>query len=192
MSSPICPLDYPMQDPASAILWIMEQCLGDQQFTTPLLYLEGIYIFAPNVDAMLDWKEMVFNRLKNFHLKIKPKVPPFPIQCCIFRPCPSCRWHFSQSRKGHEEENWPLTKSTKSYIHFLALHLYRCCIPNFAHLAQCLHNLVQSVPKKKKKKGIQRKPVVQVSQPILKQNPKYDLLSGWKNIRLLLMHLSML
>ena len=51
----------------------MEQCLGDQQFVTLLLYLDDICIFARDVSAMLDQVELVFNRLKAFNLKIKPK-----------------------------------------------------------------------------------------------------------------------
>ena len=51
----------------------MEQCIGDQQFVTLLLYLDNICIFALDVSAMLDQIEMEFNQLKSFNLKIKPK-----------------------------------------------------------------------------------------------------------------------
>ena len=51
----------------------MEQCLGDQWFVTLLLYLDDICIFAPTVDDMLDHIELLFNRLKQFNLKIKSK-----------------------------------------------------------------------------------------------------------------------
>ena len=50
---------------------VMEQCLGDQQFVTLLLYLDDICIFAPDVSAMLDQIELVFSWLKSFNLKIK-------------------------------------------------------------------------------------------------------------------------
>ena len=40
----------------------MEQCLGDQQFVTLLLYLEDICIFAPTIDEMLDCIHLVFDR----------------------------------------------------------------------------------------------------------------------------------
>ena len=33
---------------------LMEQCLGDHQFVTLLLYLDDICIFVPDVNAMLD------------------------------------------------------------------------------------------------------------------------------------------
>ena len=51
----------------------MDQCLGDQQFVTLLLYLNNIYIFAPTIDDMLDQIELVFNGGKQFNLKIKHK-----------------------------------------------------------------------------------------------------------------------
>ena len=38
---------------------LMEQCLGDQQFVTLLLYLNDICIFAPMIDDMLDQIELV-------------------------------------------------------------------------------------------------------------------------------------
>ena len=51
----------------------MDQCLGDQQFVTLLLYLDDICIFVPDVSTMLDWIELVFSQLKSFNLKIKLK-----------------------------------------------------------------------------------------------------------------------
>ena len=48
---------------------LMEQCLGDQQFVTLLLYLDDICIFAPTIDEMLDKIQLVFDRLKNAILK---------------------------------------------------------------------------------------------------------------------------
>ena len=51
----------------------MEQCLGNQQFVTLLLYLDDICIFAPDVSTMSDYIELVFSLLKAFNLKLKPK-----------------------------------------------------------------------------------------------------------------------
>ena len=48
----------------------IEQCLGDQQFVTLLLYLDDICSFAPDVSTMLDHIELVFNQLKSFNLKL--------------------------------------------------------------------------------------------------------------------------
>ena len=61
---------------------MMQMCLGDQQFVTLLFYLDDICIFAANADELLDWLEMVFKRLKDFNLKIKPNKCHF-FQCSV-------------------------------------------------------------------------------------------------------------
>ena len=61
----------------SSFCQLIEQCLGVQQFVTLLLYLHDICIFAPTNDDMLDQTELVFNRLKQFNPKIKPKKCQF-------------------------------------------------------------------------------------------------------------------
>ena len=63
----------------SSFCWLMEQCMGDQQFVTLLPYLDDICIFAPDGSAMLGQIELVFSWLKAFNLKIKPK------KCYFFR-----------------------------------------------------------------------------------------------------------
>ena len=49
---------------------LMEMGIGDQQYVTLLFYLDDICVFADN---MLDRVELVFQRLKSFNLKVKPK-----------------------------------------------------------------------------------------------------------------------
>ena len=51
----------------------MEMCIGNQQYITLLFYLDDICIFVETADQMLDWVQLVFNGLKKFNLKIKPK-----------------------------------------------------------------------------------------------------------------------
>ena len=66
-------MPFGLSNAGSSFCHLMEQCLGDQQFVTLLLYLDDICIFAPRIEEMLDHIDLVFNRLKEFHLKIKPK-----------------------------------------------------------------------------------------------------------------------
>ena len=66
-------MPFGLSNAGSNFCCLIEQCLGDQQFVTLLLYLGDICIFAPSIEEMLDWIELVFNRLKEFHLKMKPK-----------------------------------------------------------------------------------------------------------------------
>ena len=65
-------MPFGLSNAGSSFCCLMEQCLGDQQFTTLLLYLDKICIFAPSIEVMLDHIELGFTRLKEFHLKIKP------------------------------------------------------------------------------------------------------------------------
>ena len=68
----IC-MPFGLSNAGSSLSHVMDNCLGDQQFVTMLLYLNYICIFAPSIEVVLDQIELVFNRLKEFHLKIKPK-----------------------------------------------------------------------------------------------------------------------
>ena len=73
-------MPFGLSNAESSFCRLMEQCLGDQQFVTLQLYLDDICIFASDVGTMLDQIELVFNQLKLFNLKIKPK------KCYSFRP----------------------------------------------------------------------------------------------------------
>ena len=66
-------MPFGLSNAGSSLCHFMEQCLGDQQFVTLLLYLDDICIFAPSAEVMLGHIKLVFHRLKDFHLKIKPK-----------------------------------------------------------------------------------------------------------------------
>ena len=67
---------FVLSNAGSSFCCLMEQCLRDQQFVTLLLYLDDICIFAPTINDMLDRIEVVFDRLKQYNLKIKPKKMP--------------------------------------------------------------------------------------------------------------------
>ena len=66
-------MPFCLSNAGSSFCRLMEQCLGDQQFVTLLLYLDDICTFAPDVGIMLDQIELVFSWLKAFNLKIKLK-----------------------------------------------------------------------------------------------------------------------
>ena len=71
-------MPFGLSNTGSSFCRLMEQCLGDQQFVTLLLYLDDICIFAPDVSAMLDWIKLVFNWLKSINLKSSQKNAIFP------------------------------------------------------------------------------------------------------------------
>ena len=110
----------------------MEMSLGDQQFITLLLYLDDICIFATNVNDMLDWIEMVFGRLKDFNLKIKPKKCHF-FQCSVvfLGYVVSADGISANPEKVEKVQNWPVPSNQKELHSFLGLvSYYRCFIPN--------------------------------------------------------------
>ena len=47
-------MPFRLSNAGSSFCYLMEQCLGDQQFVTLFLYLDDICIFAPTIDKMLD------------------------------------------------------------------------------------------------------------------------------------------
>ena len=70
-------MPYGLTNAAASFCHLMEMCIGDQQYATLLFYLDDICIFVETADQMLDCIELVFSRLKEFHLKIKPKKSYF-------------------------------------------------------------------------------------------------------------------
>ena len=76
-------MPFGLSNSRSSFCCLMEMHLGDQQFVTLLLYLDGICIFATSIDEMLDHIELVFKWLEEFNLKIKPKKCHF-FQCSVF------------------------------------------------------------------------------------------------------------
>ena len=52
-------MSFGLSNAGSSFCHLMEQCLGDQQFVTSVLYLDDICSFAPTIDDMLDWIELV-------------------------------------------------------------------------------------------------------------------------------------
>ena len=77
-------MPFQLLNAGSSFCYLMEHCLGEQQFVTLLLYLNDICIFAPMIDDCLDWLELVFNRLKQFgqgHQGIKRTIALCWEQC---------------------------------------------------------------------------------------------------------------
>ena len=103
----------------SSFCRLMEQCLGDQQFVTLLLYLDDICIFAPTIDEMLDCIQLVFDRLKKFNLKIKPN------KCQFFSTSVLFLGHVllvegisANSEKVDKVKTWPVHKNIKEVQSF--------------------------------------------------------------------------
>ena len=97
--------------------------------------------------------ELVFNRLKAFNLKIKPKKSYFFHASVIFLGhVLSADGISANPEKVEKVKDWPVPSNTKELHSFLGLaSYYRPFIPNFAQIAKCLHQLVGPTNVKKTK-----------------------------------------
>ena len=134
-------MPFGLSNARSSFCRLMEQCLGDQQFVTLLLYLDDICIFAPDVSAMLDQMELVFSQLKSFNLKIKPKKSYFFQASVIFLGHVLSADRISANpEKVEKVRDWPVPSNAKELHSFLGFASYYCqFIPNFTRIAKCLH-----------------------------------------------------
>ena len=102
---------FGLSNAGSTFCHLMEQCLGDQQFVTLLLYLDDICIFVPTTDEMLDHIQLVLDRLIKFNLKIKPKKCQFFSTSVLFLGIVSIsQGHISQPTESGESEDLACTK----------------------------------------------------------------------------------
>ena len=154
-------MPFGLSNVGSSFCCLMEQYLGDQQFVTLLLYLNDICIFAPTIDDMLDWIELVFNRLKQYNLKIKPK------KCQFFDTSVLFLGHILLAKgisvnpeKVEKVKTWPVPKNIKEVQSFLGLaSYYRRFIDKFAKKARCLHELVGPTSNKHRKARTKREKI---------------------------------
>ena len=118
-------MPFGLSNSGSSFCHLVEMCLGDQQFVTLLLYLDDICIFAANVNEMLDQIEMVFRRLKDFNLKIKPKKCHF-FQCSMvfLRYVLFADGISANPEKVERVQNWPVPSNLKELHSFLGLACY--------------------------------------------------------------------
>ena len=146
-------MPFGLSNAGSSFCRLMEQCLGDQQFVTLLLYLDDICIFAPTIDKMLDRIELVFDRLKQFNLKIKPKKCQFFDTSVLFLGhILSAKGISANPEKVEKVRTWPVPRNIKEVQSFLGLaSYYRQFIDKFAEKARCLHELVGPTSNKHRK-----------------------------------------
>ena len=143
-----------LSDSGSSFCCLRKQCPGDQQFFIPLVYLHSICIFIPSIDTMMDQSELVFSRLKEFHLKCKQKKYYFFITsvlflCHVLNP----EGISANNKKVQKVMNWLTTTNVKDLHSFLGLvSYYQCFIHKLVKKSWSLHQLISTTVTKNKKK----------------------------------------
>ena len=123
---------------------LMEMVIGDQQFVILLFYLDDICIFANSANQMLDRIELVFSRLKQYQLKIKPKKSFFfQTEVSFLGHILSAKGISPNPEKVDKVRDWPIPKTSKEVHSFIGLASYYCrFIPNFANWSKPLNALI--------------------------------------------------
>ena len=145
-------MPFGLSNVGASFCQLMEMCLGDQQYLTLLFYLDDICIFSSSIDEMLDRIGLVFQHLKEFNLKIKPKKSYFFQTNVLFLGHILSKEGISPNpKKVSKVRDWPVPKMAKELHSFLGLaSYYRRFIPQFAKWASPLHDLIHPVATRKK------------------------------------------
>ena len=106
--------------------------------------MDDICIFANSADQMLDRIELVFSRLKQYQLKIKPKKSFFfQTEVSFLGHVLSAKGISPNPEKVDKVRDWPVPKTSKEVHSFIGLaSYYRRFIPNFAKWSKPLNALI--------------------------------------------------
>ncbi len=123
---------------------LMGVVLGDLTFDILLIYLDDIIVFSKDFESHCQRLEIVFNRLRQHGLKLKPS------KCFLLKPEVKFLGHLISSQgikvdgeKTQALESWPAPKNVKELRQVLGfMSYYRRFVPGFAQLARPLHALV--------------------------------------------------
>lgn len=130
---------------------LVESCLGDQNFETLLLYLDDIIVFSPSFEAHISHLDLVFSRLENFGLKVKPS------KCSLFQNEVHYLGHViaeggvsPDPEKLRAVEAWATPQNVTQLRAFLGLAgYYRRFIKNFAQIAAPLNSMMWGTSKRR-------------------------------------------
>ena len=154
-------MPFGLSNVGASFCWLMEMCLGDQQYLTLLFYLDDICILSSSVNEMLNRIEMVLKCLQDFNLKIKPKKSFFFQSKVLFLGHILSKEGISPNPdKIQKVKDWPVPTNAKEVHSFLGLaSYYRQFVPQFAKWANPLHDLIRPIVTKKSRHRIRLPPL---------------------------------
>ena len=112
-------MPFGLSNAGASFCRLMEMCLGDQQYLMLLFYLDDICVFSSSVNEMLDRIALVFGRLKEFNLKIKPKKSFFFQSSVLFLGHQLSKdGILPNPEKVNKVKDWPILKNAKEVHSF--------------------------------------------------------------------------
>jgi transposase InsO family protein len=132
---------------------LMESCLSDLQYRNCLVYLDDIIVFSKTFQEHLDRLELVFQRLQEYGLKLKPS------KCNFLQDEVKYLGHIVSEHgiavdpdKVSAVSNWPTPTDVKSLQRFLGFTgFYRRFVKNYGRLAHPLTQLLKGHDNQKRK-----------------------------------------
>ena len=123
---------------------LMQHCMGDLIYQMLFVYLDDICIYSKTFEEHLAHLDLVFTRLHDHNLKLKPS------KCHLFRKEIDYLGHVlsadgiaTNPEKIKAVVDWPMPRTVKQLRSFLGFaSYYRQYIPDFSKIARPLHALV--------------------------------------------------
>ncbi|KAI8484061.1 hypothetical protein Bbelb_381790 [Branchiostoma belcheri] len=124
---------------------LIQSFLGDQNLETLLIYLDDIIVFSKSFEEHLDRLDLVFSRLRQYGLKLRPD------KCHLFRTSVKYLGHVvsadgvaTDSDKTAALRDWPVPTTAKQVRQFLGIaSYYRRFVESFGKIAGPLHELTR-------------------------------------------------
>ena len=137
-------MPFGLNNAGASFCRLMEMVIRDQPFVTLLFYLDDICIFTNSTDQMLDRIKLVFSRLKQYQLKIKPKKSFFfQTEVSFLGHILLAKGILPNPEKVDKVRDWPIPKKSKEVHSFIGLaSYYHRFIPNFAKWSKPLNALI--------------------------------------------------
>ena len=135
----------------ATFMGLMDGLFGDQNFQTPLIYLDDSLVFGRTFDETVERLDLVLDRLGQHNLKVNPE------KCQLFHQERRYLGHLvtedgilPDPEKTDAVDNWPTPTSETEMRQFLEfIGYYRRFVPGYAKIAAPLYYFLGG-PKKRK------------------------------------------
>ena len=145
-------MPFGLQNAPATFQRLMTACLGEHNFESLLIYLDDVIVFSSTYKEHLQRLELVFQSLRRFGLKLKPR------KCHLLQEKVNYLGHVI-SAKGIETDpektsavsEWPRPKNSREVRRFLGFTgYYRRFVQGYAKIARPLFQLTEGGSRKRK------------------------------------------